>query len=423
MADGQDLPQTTYYRIAYWEEDFQSIPAAATVSSGTSTVNCVVNAATTGCGAWYVSSGTLAGSWASGTSTQSINISGIKKAGGGTTAFYDNCNYCGIQNTPPYTSYGSVTVQSMSTTITYTMPNNPPATGTVSPTSGTIQVSTNTTVSMQCTDPDSNLSECQTLFQTSVNGANACYLRTVTNGTGFLMNDAGGAWIQWGGSAIANSQCTVTGFSVSGNAGNYTGTFTVQFKPAFFGAKNVYEYALDSASANSGWVTKGSITINNPPVVVSGAATAYMPLGMYLTVTATGRDPDGYANIQNLLILGHYGVDGNGACYFNAQPAAGANGYVAIISDDGSAWAQNTPLPSSAIIENRACKLDLSTASFTRSGTDVTFSVKAAMKPDIVLRPPVNWYLLVGDPTVNSGWVYLNVTSYVSAGPRLNSIR
>src|SRR5581483_8912650 len=65
-----------------------------------------------------------------------------------------------------------------------------------------------------------------------------------------------------GAGSQSNSQCTLTasGSSVSEYANTLKLTAAISFTSAFAGAKNLYGYAADESSLNSGWVTLGSWT-------------------------------------------------------------------------------------------------------------------------------------------------------------------
>lgn len=106
------------------------------------------------------------------------------------------------------------------------------------------------------------------LFQTSLNGANACYWRyTRAENTLWLRNDAGTAWLgpvtPGTSGTLENNQCRLVG-STSAAAGSGTTLnvdVSIQFKTTFAGSKNVYLYAIDGMDLTSDWQLRGTWTV------------------------------------------------------------------------------------------------------------------------------------------------------------------
>ena len=80
----------------------------------------------------------------------------------------------------------------------------------------------------------------------------------------YLENDANtaelGPLTPGGSGTESNSQCTLTASasSASGSGNNMILNVALTFTPAFAGSKNLYGYAADKASLNSGWKTLGA---------------------------------------------------------------------------------------------------------------------------------------------------------------------
>src|SRR5205807_6715855 len=116
----------------------------------------------------------------------------------------------------------------------------PPASVSVSPSSGTGTTQAFTFVYSDATD----INWGNILFQTQVTGANACFVQYFRAANSLLLvgdsgsGNAGTATLGSPG-AMSNSQCTVDSVasSVSTSGNNLTLTLALTFKPAFNGAK------------------------------------------------------------------------------------------------------------------------------------------------------------------------------------------
>ena len=149
----------------------------------------------------------------------------------------------------------------------WTVPGTPvvPAVS-LSPTSGT-----GTTAVLTFTMTDTNgaldIANIVGIINTGLDGSNACYFFYTNGGTIQLLADNGQTWlgISPGGSgSIQNSRCTISGtgssVSISGNSLvlNLGLTFT---KANFGGLKNVYVNVSNNESMSTGWLQKGTWTV------------------------------------------------------------------------------------------------------------------------------------------------------------------
>ncbi|SPF52304.1 hypothetical protein SBA4_50007 [Candidatus Sulfopaludibacter sp. SbA4] len=104
------------------------------------------------------------------------------------------------------------------------------------------------------------------LINNSLDGRQACYLAySRPLNTLYLVNDAGTALLPGivlsPSSSVANSQCTVTGFTTTGG-NTLTLTFSLGFSPSFAGNRVTYMAARDVTDiVNSGWQAMGSWTV------------------------------------------------------------------------------------------------------------------------------------------------------------------
>lgn len=147
--------------------------------------------------------------------------------------------------------------------------NSTPTVGTISPSSGTVNV--NQTIIFTTTYSDSNgyqdIVDTYLLINTSISSSQ-CFLggydRTVNKL--YLYNDGDG-WMGgfWPGTAsvLENSYCKLdcAQTTVSGSGNVLTIKWAVVFKPTFTGNKNSYLCVGDTAGAYAEWTQKGSINI------------------------------------------------------------------------------------------------------------------------------------------------------------------
>ena len=152
--------------------------------------------------------------------------------------------------------------------------NAPPSAVSVTPASGS---GSSQTFSYLFSDPDGfgDIAAAVMLLNSSLNGANACYL-TYERSTNrlWLQNDAGtlglGPLTPGVAGTVANSQCIVNaGSSSASSAGNnLTLNMALTFKAAFVGAKTNFMWVSDTVGQSSGWQGKGTWMVpgsNAPP--------------------------------------------------------------------------------------------------------------------------------------------------------------
>jgi len=108
------------------------------------------------------------------------------------------------------------------------------------------------------------------LINSAIDGRRACYIAFAPSGAGagalFLVDDAGDAGGPYSGTTlpgtgtVSNSQCSITGGSVSGAGNTLTLTVPITFTQSFAGDQ-VFFLAARSNTANSNWQAVGSVTI------------------------------------------------------------------------------------------------------------------------------------------------------------------
>ncbi len=150
---------------------------------------------------------------------------------------------------------------------TWTIPGTAPEAVSVTPSSGS---GSSQTFRFNFRDADgyTQLQWVYALFQTAINGSNACYLRyTRPENTLWLRNDAGTAWLgpvtPGTAATVENNQCRLVAASsaASGSATTLNVDAAIQFKTGFTGTKNIYLYAIDAMNLISNWQLRGSWTV------------------------------------------------------------------------------------------------------------------------------------------------------------------
>ncbi|MGH9719434.1 MAG: malectin domain-containing carbohydrate-binding protein [Bryobacteraceae bacterium] len=182
-----------------------------------------------------------------------------------------------------------------------------------------------------------NIGFTELLFNNSLDGTNACYLRyDQTGGVIYLRDDANPAWVDSGApgstAILANSQCSVNLAASSATAlgTNLTLTVALSFTPAFAGAKNIYAQA-GTDTLTTDWQNVGSWTVTAPSSSISVSLTpTSITLGPTQTqefiATVTG-DP---ANAVNWSITpSTLGLISNTGLY-TAPPAVSAQQTVSV---------------------------------------------------------------------------------------------
>jgi hypothetical protein len=145
-----------------------------------------------------------------------------------------------------------------------------PSVTSVSPASGSVMTQTFT---FTASSPSgfADITELQLLFNTTVSGADGCYIRYRANAL-YLADNSGTNWL--GGFAPGsagtanNSYCSISGSgaSVSGSGTQLSVTVPVTFQSVFAGAKNTYAITFDDDAMNSGWQPMGTWTVPGTPV-------------------------------------------------------------------------------------------------------------------------------------------------------------
>lgn len=152
-----------------------------------------------------------------------------------------------------------------------------PVLGAVTPANAIVSAESVVAFKVEYSDADGwqNMRYAYIHINTSTNKAKSvyAYYDSRTNRI-YLRNDANTAWI--GGISPGTSRllensyvkldCSKT--TISGSGTKLTATWSVIFKPAFLGTKNIYLYVQDAGGLKAGWTKKGSCTIVEPGTII-----------------------------------------------------------------------------------------------------------------------------------------------------------
>ena len=243
------------------------------------------------------------------------------------------------------------------------------------------------------------------LFAPTLNTTNACslvYDRTRNTIALSYDNPSNGSAPLTPGSStvVSNHQCTLRGANTTVAAGTTSLVITLDlaFNATFFGAKNAYLYAAESAS-NSGWVTVGGWT------VTGGSPTADSVLpdsgsGLSPNFTFTASDSATQSNIIGMNMLLTTGSPANlaNACYLFYDRVSATIG---LYADDGVTLSTKG-IGSSATLQNSQCAVGYTV--MITSGNSVLFTINVVLKSP-AFSGPKTVYLQALEPNATSGWV------------------
>ena len=294
-------------------------------------------------------------------------------------------------------------------TWTVTGPNQAPAAGTLTPPTGGAGVQN---FVLTASDPNgySDIDQVILMFSNGLNGASSCSLNYwVSRNNVLLINDAGSAWLPQtvpaGTSAtVANTQCTLYGaaFAFSGSGTTLTATASIGFQTTFSGVKNVYLMVIDRAGLGTGWQSMGTWTVpgvNQAPT--AGTASPSSGSGMSQVFTLTASDPNGYADVDQVILMVSQGLSGAASCSVNYWIGRSS---VLLINDAGSGWlAQTLQAGAAGTLANGQCTVQSSSFSSSGSGSTLTANVSIGFQSAFAGSKTV--YLLVIDRSGSgSGW-------------------
>ncbi|HWR54801.1 MAG TPA: hypothetical protein VN428_27075 [Bryobacteraceae bacterium] len=161
------------------------------------------------------------------------------------------------------------------------------------------------------------------------------------------------------------------------------------------------------------------LTYNNLPQNVSATpANGTITAGNWTTFTATYRDPDGYADLNDMRLLAAYGIDAGYSCYVRYM--RGEN-LMYLLRDDTASWVGSGSPGSGGVQSNSQCDLDVAASSASCSGTDCTINWRVRFKPTFTYGGMTkHTYTWVYDTAMNGvGWADWGAWTLMAGGPKL----
>jgi len=292
-----------------------------------------------------------------------------------------------------------------------------PTLGTISPSYGSTAVNTPVTFTASYSDASgyAHLNTVRLLINKSLTSINAVYVHYNQNSNKlYLLSDDGKTWlggyVPGSANTIENSygklNCASTTVTSSGST--ITVKWNITFKPAFAATalKNLYLYATDDASVNSGFAQKGTRLIGTntaPAVGTLSPASGSIAANTAVTFTATYTDINTYQNLQTVRILINKALTSVNSvyAYYNQN-----TNKLYLLNDAGSTWLGGFTPGSGHIIENTYGKLDCSGTTVTSSGNTLTVKWKIIFKDAFIgAQTKGIWLYATDDSNANSGLV------------------
>jgi hypothetical protein len=222
------------------------------------------------------------------------------------------------------------------------------------------------------------------LLNTSLNGANGCWLQyTVIGNQLRLMSDDGPVWTSPGqpgtGITLTNSQCSVdlSTTTVVANGNTLTISPAISFKSGFQSGMQIYMDVTDVAGLTSGWRRLGwwmvSSTAEGSPSAVS--VTPSSGNGTTQQFSFVGSSPNGAANLASLGML--FNTSSVNGCYLHYDVVSNR---LRLLSDDGTGWSSGLQPGVAGALSNSQCSVDLSTTTVHASGNTLTVSPAITFK-------------------------------------------
>jgi hypothetical protein len=253
-----------------------------------------------------------------------------------------------------------------------------------------------------------DLDELLLQINASQSSANACYVYYQPQGNHLYLASNAGVWITPAltpgvTGTSSNSQCTLNAgsSSVTTAGNNLTLNVALTFNSSFTGAKNVYLYAAGLKGQNSGWVKEGTWTPNlvaGPPAIVSLSPNPAG--GTAVTLKAVISDPNGAADLNEILLQVNTSQSSANACYVYYQPQQNL-----LYLYNAGAWMTPGLAPGAAGSDsNSQCTLIAALSSAAMAGNNLTLTVALSSSQTFVGVKNVYLYA-AGLTGQTSGWV------------------
>jgi hypothetical protein len=242
----------------------------------------------------------------------------------------------------------------------------------------------------------SNIRSALVIVNQTLAASNSCHLWISPQSNHIrLLNDTASAWSAPGtpgaAGSFSNSQCTLdlAGAAISGSADGLAVTVPLTFAQGFNGAKNAHMLAEDESGASSNWQLAGTWTVGIPATQGTPAVVSMSPSsgsGSSGTFTAVYSHSGGASQLYlgYMLFLPIPNVvwyTAQGSCLIEYNRISHG---IRLINDAGNGWlgpVSGVPItPAAAPLSNSFCTVQVSGASATVSGNNMTVTIPVTFK-------------------------------------------
>ncbi|MDQ2946770.1 MAG: hypothetical protein M3Y27_12625 [Acidobacteriota bacterium] len=264
------------------------------------------------------------------------------------------------------------------------------------------------------------------LFNTSLSGANACYVQyNRPNNTLYLVDDSGGSYagpvVAGSAGAVQNSQCSLSGSasSVSGAGNTLTVNVAPTFKPAFAGSKAIFTQAVSVEGLTSNWQIKGTWSTATAVAPTADSVTPSSGNGATQTFAFAYTDTNGYSDITWTYALFNTALTGGNACFVQYNRLTNT---LYLVDDSGANYAGSVVAGSAGTVQNSQCSLSGPASSVTGNGNTLTVNVALTFKPAFAGTKAI-FSQAVSSEGLSSNWQNRGTWSTVTAvAPTADSV-
>jgi FG-GAP repeat len=244
-----------------------------------------------------------------------------------------------------------------------------PTADSVTPNSGS---GSNQTFVVQASDPNGfgDLQWVYMLMNNIANPAQACYIKYyLPTNTLYLLNDAASGIVgsvAVGAGPLSNSQCTLNAGSTVSKAGNTLQlSLPLSFQPTFVGTKNIYVFAADKSTENSGFQVRGTWTPAADTAPTADSVTPNTGSGSSQSFVVQASDANGFADLQWVYMVVSVTPNPVQSCYIKYYRPANT---LFLVNDMGSGLAGSATVGGGPLT-NSQCTLNAGSTAMTSGNT------------------------------------------------------
>jgi len=216
---------------------------------------------------------------------------------------------------------------------------------------------------------------------------------------------------------LQNSQCLVGAGSATFVGLQMIVTLNIAFKGSFNGLKNIYLYASEAGSVNTGWVQRGTYVVASPGFPVANSVVPASGSGPSQRFTVTVSDQGGASYITGIAVLISSSTNPNNACNLVFDRTANT---VALSYDTAANGASNLTVGSSQAVSNSQCTLNGANTTVFTGPTQVVFTLDLAFYSSFFGTK--NVYVYASESGANTGYVPLGTWTVTGGAPTADSV-